>query len=101
MSSYVYKGKNLTTLVLTKIADTVTIIAMREHRAFEDSYRDFIQSRTFRNLQNTETLMWGENAAYIADDYAREKAAHTRENQCDSQESVSHEDTKTRREQQT
>ena len=101
MSSYMYKGQNLTTLILTKTADTVTIIAKQERRAFEDSYRDFIQSRTFRNLQSTETLMWGENAAYIADDYAREKAKHARQTQRDNQGYASHEDTKTRREQQT
>jgi hypothetical protein len=79
VSSYVYKGKNLTVLVLTKIANTVAIIAKQEHRAFEDSFRDFIQSRTFRNLQNMGTLMWGENAAYIADDYAREQCDNKKE----------------------
>jgi hypothetical protein len=63
----------LTALVLSKIADTVAIIAERENGAFEDAYGDFALSRTFGNLQDMETLLWGENAAYIADDYFREK----------------------------
>jgi hypothetical protein len=70
---YEYKGKNLTTVILQKIERVVELLSEKELRSFEDCYQDFAASRTFLNLQNTNTLLWGENAEYIVDDYYREK----------------------------
>ena len=66
---FYYKGKNLTTLILTKTEHVVEIIADKEKRSFEDCYRDFLLSKTYQNLVDTETLLWGESAEFIADDY--------------------------------
>ena len=72
---YYYKGKNLTSLILTKTEHVASIIADKDGRSFEDSYRDFLLSRAYRNLVDTETLLWGESAEFIADDYYRESKA--------------------------
>ena len=70
---YFYKGQNLTALILMKIEQTVGIIAEKENRPFKECYRDFLLSRAYRNLTNTDTLLWGESAEFIVDDYQREK----------------------------
>ena len=69
---FYYKDKNLTTLILMKTEHVVSIIADREGRPFEDCYRDFLLSKAYRNLTDTETLLWGESAEFIVDDYYRE-----------------------------
>ena len=69
---YYYKEKNLTTLILSKIEHVVNILAENETSSFEDCYRKFLLSRTYRNLLDTDTLLWGESAEFIADDYYRE-----------------------------
>ena len=66
---FYYKDKNLTTLILTKIEHVVSIIAEKEGRPFEECYRDFLLSKAYRNLIDTETLLWGESAEFIMDDY--------------------------------
>jgi len=71
---YFYKGQNLTTLIISKIEHVVGILAENEVRSFEDCYRDFLVSRTYLNLLNTDTLLWGESAEFIVDDYYREKS---------------------------
>jgi hypothetical protein len=70
---YSYKGKNLTTLILAKLEHIASIIAQREALSFERAYRKFMESRTFENLRNTDTLLWGESAEFIVDDYYRER----------------------------
>ena len=70
---FYYKGKNLTTLILTKTEHIVGIITEKEGRPFEDCYRDFLMSKAYRNLIDTETLLWGESAEFIVDDYYLEK----------------------------
>ena len=70
--NYVYRGKNLTTLILSKIEHVVGLIAEKTGRAFEDCYPEFISSLTYKNLLNTETLLWSESAEFITDDYFRE-----------------------------
>jgi hypothetical protein len=74
---YQYKGKNLTALILLKIEHVVNIIAEKESTLFKDAYRSFLGSNTFKNLQNTETLLWSESAEFIADDFFREMAPDT------------------------
>ena len=56
-----------------KVEQTVGIIAEKENRPFKECYRDFLLSRTYRNLTDTDTLLWGESAEFIVDDYQREK----------------------------
>jgi len=70
---FYYKDKNLTTLILTKTEHVVGIIAEKEGRPFEDCYRDFLLSRAYQNLIDTETLLWGESAEFIVDDYYLEQ----------------------------
>ena len=70
---YSYKGQNLTALILMKIEQIVGIISESEKRPFKDCYRDFLLSRAYRNLSDTDTLLWGESAESIVDDYMREK----------------------------
>jgi hypothetical protein len=72
---YFYKDQNLTALILMKIEQIVGIIAEKEGRPFEACYRDFLLSRAYRNLTDTTTLLWGESAEFIVDDYQREKEA--------------------------
>ena len=71
---YLYKDRNLTSLILAKIEHVVGLIAVQETVPFERAYRDFIVSETFLSLQNTQTLLWSESAEYIVDDYYREMA---------------------------
>ena len=70
---YIYKGQNLTALILMKIEQTVGIIVEKENRAFKECYRDFLLSKTYRNLTDTDTFLWGESAEFIVDDYQQEK----------------------------
>jgi hypothetical protein len=69
---YIYKGQNLTTLILAKIEHVVSLIAERESLSFELAYHEFMQTKTYRNLINTQTLLWGESAEFIVDDYIAE-----------------------------
>jgi hypothetical protein len=66
---YIYKGKDVSFLVIKKIERVVSMIAEKENKPFEDAYRDFLSSRTYKILQNTKTLMWFENAEFIAAEY--------------------------------
>jgi hypothetical protein len=56
-----------------KIEDVVTKIAAKESGNFDTVYGDFLDSKTYRALQNTATLLWAESAEFIVDDYYREK----------------------------
>ena len=67
--AYSFKGKNLTTLVLNKIALVTESIAAEDGLTFEEAYRRFVSSRAYRNLTNTNTRMWGESVPFIVDDY--------------------------------
>jgi hypothetical protein len=71
-NKYIYKDKDLTTLMIFKIEKIASIIAEKEHIQFDAAYAKFIASETYRILQNPQTLMWGENAEFIVDEYYRE-----------------------------
>jgi hypothetical protein len=71
---YVYKGKNISFVVALKIAHTVDLLAKKESRCFDDAYAEFLESNTYRAIQETRSLMWYENAEFIVDEYYREKA---------------------------
>jgi hypothetical protein len=55
-----------------KIEDVVTNIAARTSKNFDTVYGNFLNSKTYRALQNTDTLLWAESAEFIVDDYYRE-----------------------------
>jgi hypothetical protein len=69
---YTYKNNNITTLVLTKLEHVVSLLAKHSGDSFENCYINFICSNTYRNLIDTETLLWSESAEFIIDDYYRE-----------------------------
>jgi hypothetical protein len=68
---YIYKGKDISFLVIRKIEQVVYIIADKENVSFEDAYSIFLNSQAYKNLQNTKTLMWFENAEFIVGEYYR------------------------------
>jgi hypothetical protein len=71
-NKYVYNGQDITTDIVMKIEHVVNLIADRQSRDFDKTYRDFLGSETYAALQNTESLMWAESAEFIVDEYYRE-----------------------------
>ncbi|MDR2590521.1 MAG: hypothetical protein LBC71_06010 [Oscillospiraceae bacterium] len=69
---YVYKGQDITIDVILKIEHVVRLIAEKKSRDFDDCYNDFICSKTYIALQNTNSVMWAESAQFIVDEYFRE-----------------------------
>ena len=72
-SRYVYKGQDITLDVVMKIEHVLRIIAEKEQRGFDDCYGEFILSKTYSALQNTDSVMWAESAEFISDEFFREK----------------------------
>jgi hypothetical protein len=72
---YVYKGKNISFVLLVKILHTLIILAQKENRDFDEVYAEFLESSTYEAIQDTRSLMWYENAEFIADEYYREKSS--------------------------
>jgi len=68
-----YNGQELTFFVMQKIESVVSMIAGRENVSFDSAYAGFSASRTYASLQNPASLLWAENAEFIADEYCREK----------------------------
>lgn len=69
MNKYIYNNEDITFDLIMKIEKIVRLIAAKEHRSFDDCYIDFVASKTYESLQNTETLMWSESAEFIVDEY--------------------------------
>jgi hypothetical protein len=70
--NFVYKGQDITTDVIMKIENAVSLIAERRSADFDKAYLDFLHSNAYAALQNPESLMWAESAEFIADEYERE-----------------------------
>ena len=70
---YIFKDEDITTDVLFKIEQIVSILAENEHIPFDDAYEMFISSNTYNILSRTNNLFWAESAEFIADEYYREK----------------------------
>jgi hypothetical protein len=70
---YVYKGDDLSFIVLLQIEQTVSILARQEKRAFDEVYTEFLESVVYEAIQNPRAKMWYENAEFVADEYYREK----------------------------
>jgi len=71
---YIFKDQDITTDVLFKIEQIVSILAEKEQIHFDDAYETFISSETYKTLKRTGNLYWAESAEFIADEYYREKS---------------------------
>jgi len=70
---YIFKDQDITTDMLFKIEQIVSILAEKEQTHFDDAYELFISSDTYKTLKRTDNLYWAESAEFIADEYYREK----------------------------
>jgi len=68
-----YNGQELTFLIVQKTEHIVNIIAEKENTAFDSAYTNFLSSKTYKSLQVPTSMLWAENAEFIADEYFREK----------------------------
>ncbi|MCD7771150.1 MAG: hypothetical protein LUH23_03565 [Oscillospiraceae bacterium] len=73
IEKYTYHGMDITMDVYEKIQSVVELIAKKENKSFDECYAMFSKSRTYRNIQLTNTEMWAESAEFIVDEYYREK----------------------------
>ena len=72
---YIFKGQDITTDVLFKIEQIVSILAEKEKKSFDDVYAAFVYSNTYSILKRTDNLYWAESAEFLADEYYREKSS--------------------------
>jgi hypothetical protein len=75
-----YNGQELTLLLAIKTENIVSIIAEKENTSFDSAYANFLSSKMYKSLQIPASLLWAENAEFIADEYLREKADITDKN---------------------
>jgi hypothetical protein len=69
---YFFNGEDITTDILFKIEQIVSILAEKNDVSFDDAYTSFISSDTYQTLKRPSNLYWAESAEYIADEYFRE-----------------------------
>jgi hypothetical protein len=74
---YLWNKKELTFYICYKIEQILGLLAQKENRGFDEVYADFLESNTYRAIQDTRSLMWYENAEFIVDEYYREKSRPT------------------------
>ena len=72
-TKYNYKGEDITVDLMFKIEHIVYILTERDHTDFDTAFSDFLASKTYRILQNTNNLFWSESSEYIVDEYDREQ----------------------------
>ena len=72
-TKYTYKGQDITTDMMFKIERIVHILAEREGKDFDAVFAEFLVSKTYEVLQQTDSLLWAESSEFIADEYDREK----------------------------
>jgi len=68
-----YNGQELTFLIVQKTEAIVSIIAEKENTSFDSAYTNFLSSKVYKSLQVPASMLWAENAEFIADEYFREK----------------------------
>jgi len=68
-----YNGQELTFLIVQKTEHIVSIIAEKEKITFDSAYTNFLNSKIYKSLQVPSSMLWAENAEFIADEYFREK----------------------------
>jgi hypothetical protein len=69
----IYNGQDLNFFISQKIEHTINIISEKENISFACAYDCFATSCTYKMLQNTASMLWAENAEFIADEYYRER----------------------------
>jgi hypothetical protein len=74
INKYVFNDDDISFIVLLQIEQTISLLAKKENCSFDEVYADFLESNTYRAIQDTRSLMWYENAEFIVDEYYREKA---------------------------
>jgi len=72
-TKYTYKGQDITIDMIFKIERIVNILAERENKDFDTVFAEFLASKTYRILQQTDNLLWAESSEFIVDEYDREK----------------------------
>ena len=71
-TKYIYKEQDITVDMMFKIERIVNILAKRDKKDFDTAFAEFIDSSTYRILQNVNNLFWAENSEFIVDEYDRE-----------------------------
>jgi len=67
-----YNGQELNFLIVQKTEHIVSIIAEKEKSSFDSAYTSFLLSKIYKSLQIPASMLWAENAEFIADEYIRE-----------------------------
>ena len=71
MGYFEFNGQDITLDVLMKIEKVVRLLAKSKNISFDKMLGLFYESKTYRNLSNTQSRLWAESAEFIADDYER------------------------------
>ena len=71
-TKYTYKGQDITTDMMFKIERIANILAERNKKDFDTAFAEFLASKTYRILQETNNLFWAESSEFIVDEYYRE-----------------------------
>jgi len=72
INKYSYKGQDITLDIVMKIEKIVRIVSERTGKTFEEILSKFYESRTYKALQNTESVLWAESSEFIVDELFRE-----------------------------
>ena len=66
-----YHDQDITLIVVLRTEHTSRVIAERKGIDFQTAYDLFVHSDVNRVLMNPDSLLWTENAEYIADMYEK------------------------------
>jgi hypothetical protein len=69
-----YNGQELSFFIVQKTERIVSIIAEKKNLDFDSAYAFFSASKIYQSLQAPASMLWAENAEFIADEYFRENA---------------------------
>ena len=72
INKYSYKGQDITLDIVMKIEKIVRIVSERTGKTFEEVIKEFYESKTYKTLQNTESVLWAESSEFIVDELFRE-----------------------------
>jgi hypothetical protein len=72
INKYSYKGQDITLDIVMKIEKIVRIVSERTGKTFEEVIKEFYESKTYKTLQNTESVLWAESSEFIVDELLRE-----------------------------
>ena len=72
-AKYVFKGKNITTLVILKIDKVVSLLAFKLNLDYYTALDVFYKSRVYEAMIDTKNILWAESAEFVVDELMREK----------------------------